>query len=155
MRQVDDFALTSPSEDIAKEIFQIIGEELKFAKEDKVPLKYLGLLDDFNGVKIQQSAENVVLSAEGYIERVLRTHGWETPSRTDPAPNRCVPFSPDTLTQIYKDFDPQWTEDTPKFQERENEKGFKYRSVLGELMYAYVTCRPDIGYHCTRDLPQI
>ena len=72
LRQVDDFALASPSEDIAKEIFQIIGEELKFAKEDEIPLEYLGLLDDFNGVKIQQSAENVVLSAEGYIERVLR-----------------------------------------------------------------------------------
>lgn len=107
LRQVDDFALASPSEDIAKEIFQIIGEELKFAKEDKIPLEYLGLLDDFNGVKVQQSAENVVLSSEGYIERVLRTHGWETPSRADPSPNRCVPFSPDTLTQIYKDFDPQ------------------------------------------------
>jgi hypothetical protein len=24
--------------------------------------------------------------------------------------------------------------------------GFSYRTVLGELMYAYVTCRPDIGY---------
>ena len=107
LRQVDDFALASPSEDIAKEIFQIIGEELKFAKEDKIPLEYLGLLDDFNGVKVQQSAENVVLSSEGYIERVLRTHEWETPSRADPSPNRCVPFSPDTLTQIYKDFDPQ------------------------------------------------
>ena len=24
---------------------------------------------------------------------------------------------------------------------------FKYRKLLGELMYAYITCRPDIGYH--------
>ena len=27
----------------------------------------------------------------------------------------------------------------------EKKLGFSYRSVLGELMYAYVTCRPDIG----------
>ena len=28
----------------------------------------------------------------------------------------------------------------------EDKYGFAYRTLLGELMYAYVTCRPDIGY---------
>ena len=28
----------------------------------------------------------------------------------------------------------------------EERHGFKYRSLLGELMYAYTSCRPDIGY---------
>jgi hypothetical protein len=28
--------------------------------------------------------------------------------------------------------------------------GFKYRQVLGELMYAYVTCRLDVGYVLTK-----
>ena len=31
----------------------------------------------------------------------------------------------------------------------EKKLGFSYRSVLGELMYAYGTCRPDIGYAVT------
>ena len=28
----------------------------------------------------------------------------------------------------------------------EDKYGFAYRTLLGELMYAYVVCRPDIGY---------
>ena len=31
----------------------------------------------------------------------------------------------------------------------EKKLGFSYHSVLGELMYLYVTCRPDIGYAVT------
>ena len=31
----------------------------------------------------------------------------------------------------------------------EKKVGFSYRSVLGELMYAYMTCYPDIGYAVT------
>ena len=27
--------------------------------------------------------------------------------------------------------------------------GFAYQTFLGELMYAYITCRPDIGYSVT------
>ena len=35
--------------------------------------------------------------------------------------------------------------------------GFSYRTLLGELLYAYVTCRPDIGYWSTstQDLPRM
>ena len=31
----------------------------------------------------------------------------------------------------------------------EDTKGFRYRTLLGELLYAYVTCRCDIGYSVT------
>ena len=31
-------------------------------------------------------------------------------------------------------------------EDLEKKMGFSYRCLLGELMYAYVTCRPDIGY---------
>ena len=31
----------------------------------------------------------------------------------------------------------------------ELKSGFSYRTLLGEMMYAYVTCRPDIGYAIT------
>ena len=31
----------------------------------------------------------------------------------------------------------------------EKKMGFAYRTLLGELMYSYITCRPDIGYSVT------
>ena len=31
----------------------------------------------------------------------------------------------------------------------EKKKEFNYRTLLGELMYAYITCCPDIGYAVT------
>ena len=31
----------------------------------------------------------------------------------------------------------------------EKDKGFSYQTVLGECMYAYITCRPNIGYAIT------
>jgi len=37
-------------------------------------------------------------------------------------------------------------EDTPEARKLADKQGFKYRSLLGELMYAYASCRPDIGY---------
>lgn len=37
-------------------------------------------------------------------------------------------------------------EHTPEHAALEAKKGFAYRTLLGELLYAYVTCRPDIGY---------
>jgi hypothetical protein len=30
----------------------------------------------------------------------------------------------------------------------QDKRGFSFRTLLGELLFAYVTCRPDIGYAC-------
>ena len=38
---------------------------------------------------------------------------------------------------------------TSKHKALEAEQGFGYRSVLGEILFAYVLCRPDIGYAVT------
>ena len=52
--QVDDFALASPDENIAKEIYKIIGEWIKFPSEKGPSFEYLGLMHDYNGVKVEQ-----------------------------------------------------------------------------------------------------
>ena len=41
-------------------------------------------------------------------------------------------------------------EGTSEHQALEDQKGFSYQTLLvGEIMYAYVSCRPDIGYPIT------
>ena len=148
LRQVDDFALACPDESFAAEIYEIIGQKLTLPGEKKAPFSNLGLLDDFNGVSIEQSATNIALQADGYIDRVLMTHGWQNPtSKERPAGNRSVPFPPEILPALYKAIGPR--EGTPEHRALSDKKGFGYRQLLGELMFAYVTCRPDIGYHLT------
>ena len=58
-----------------------------------------------------------------------------------------TPIASTLLSQIYSHKGP--IEGTNEHRELEKKNGFSYRTLLGEMMYAYVTCRPDIGYAIT------
>jgi hypothetical protein len=143
LRQVDDFALACPTEDIAQDIYTRIGQRLQLPSEAEAPFKYLGLLQDFNGLDIEQYADCIKISCTKYIEQVLRTHMWDQPS-SNPAPKPTAPLPVDAVTSLYEHMGP--LENTPEHAEIMVKHGFAYRTLLGELLYAYVTCRPDIGY---------
>ena len=53
---------------------------------------------------------------------------------------------PDAISFLYTDSP---AEDSDEHAALVDKWKFSYRSLLGELMYAYVTCRPDIGYAIT------
>ena len=62
--------------------------------------------------------------------------------------NRSIPMPTDSIEKIYKNSGPK--EGTAAHHKTLEEKvGFSYRTVLGELMYAMMTCRPDIAYSVT------
>jgi hypothetical protein len=146
LRQVDDFALAVPHEQMAKTVFDRIGTLLQLPSEDKPPFSYLGLLDDFNGVDVMQYSDRTVLSCSKYIERVMRSHGWNTSASGEDG-EHSKPQSPlpaESIAALYST--PGVAEGTPEFQALVDRHGFSYRTLLGELLYAYVTCRPDIGY---------
>ena len=65
--QVNDFALASPDEDIAKAIYDIIGKPLTLPGEDKPPFAYMGLVDDYNGIQVKQSSHFVSISVRIWI----------------------------------------------------------------------------------------
>ncbi|KAG7370163.1 reverse transcriptase RNA-dependent DNA polymerase [Nitzschia inconspicua] len=85
--QVDDFALACRRESTAKAVYDFIGKALQQPNEAQPPFTYLGLLSDYNGVDVHQTADYIELTSAGVS-----------------------------------------------------------RTLLGELLYAYITCRPDIGY---------
>ena len=148
LRQVDDFALACDSENIAKDIYRIIGEELQLPTETKPPFKYLGLINDFNGLEVKQYKDRIVLSSEKYINRVLKTHGWEIPKAHESTSDKPIaPISPEQIQEMYETKGA--IEHSLENQELAKNHGFEYRTLLGELLYAYVTCRPDIGYSTT------
>ena len=147
LRQVDDFSLACDDESTAIEIYGIIGAKLRLPKEEKDPFAYLGLVKDFNGIDITQTRTHIKLSCSNYIDRIMTSHGWETSSSKD-NPNTASPLRMDVLDQLPKHTDGP-KEGTPEHYKLQLEQGFSYRSLLGEMMFAYVSCRPDIGYAIT------
>ena len=57
------------------------------------------------------------------------------------------PLPIDYIKQMNAEEDP--LENTTGHMILEKKKEFNYRMLLGEFMYAYITCRPDIRYAIT------
>ena len=147
LRQVDDFSLACPNEALAKRIYGMIGERLQLPSETEPPFKYLGLIHEYNGVNIIQSRDSIAVNCRSYISRVLTAHGWAIPDRKDPSGTKLSPLPSTCINQLYQDAGP--AEGTSEHSDLAAKHGFSYRTLLGELLYAYVTCRPDIGYAVT------
>ena len=147
LRQVDDFSLACTDESIADAIYDIIGNDLKLPTEDKVPFTKLGLVTDFNGIDVEQSRDFIEISCSNYIDRIMTSHGWETDKMMQPSDKPVSPLPTEVLTQLQKHTGP--SEGTNEHQNLQDKMGFSYRTLLGEMMFAYVSCRPDIGYAIT------
>ena len=65
--QVDDICLACLNEQLAKDITNQIGERVKFEHEDSLPIIFMGLVRDYNGVDIEQYSNAISISAEAYI----------------------------------------------------------------------------------------
>ena len=86
-----------------------------------------------------------MISCQSYIDRMLCAHGWSNQKKKlsknlFPLPDAC-------LKTIYKVCGPD--EGTVDAFKLELSQGFAYCTLLGKMMYAYVTCQPDISYVIT------
>ena len=69
------------------------------------PSTYLGLIEDFNGISIEQVNNHVQIPCKNYIDQLCISHGWKNPPnnlpscRTAPVPDYAVQF-------IYKEIGP-------------------------------------------------
>ena len=146
-RQVDDFAISSPTRKSARKLIALVNDQVN--TEDKgIGVQGIeGFEARYNGVDIAQTRDYIKLSCATYIDRVLQTHGWDKPAPRESDRHDQVPLSPDASTKLQALSGP--IEGTPEFDVLRDEVGFSYRQVLGELIYAYVVCRLDIGYAVT------
>ena len=149
LRQVDDFALSTPDPAIAARIYTNIGRQLQLPGENTPPFEQQGIISSFNGVNILQTRHYTKISCPSYIHRMLAAHHWATPSLAEPKPGSCLsePLSPSIIHELYNSIGP--LEGSPEHATLAQEMGFAYQTLLGELLYAYVTARPDIGYAIT------
>ena len=142
-RQVDDFACGSKTRKTAERFLELVREHVQaeFAGMG-VEVPDNGLFQRYNGIDVFQTRDYVKLSAESYIDRMLQTHGWDSAKTQDDS--KIVPLSPASVTELQTLKGPP--EKSAEAKAIAVKNGFSYRNILGELIYAYVICRMDIGY---------
>jgi Reverse transcriptase (RNA-dependent DNA polymerase) len=146
-RQVDDFAVASDTTTTAEAIIALINSHVTTESKGIGTVSPDGVHARYNGVDVRQTRHYVKLSCDTYIHRMLQSHGWETPAVHDSDRYDSVPMSSDLAQHLQTLSGPP--EHTPEHLAIERQAGFSYRQVLGELMYAYVICRVDIGFAAT------
>ena len=136
LRQVDDFAVASSDEYTCDVVIQEISRHLT------APMKNLGVIDRFNGLQIQQTQDYIKLHNSDYVRKIIKKHNWdkETPAPNDPVPMR---YDSTYLHQLETTIGPT---DPKSRNELEERMKFSYRQALGEILFAMITCRPDISF---------
>lgn len=147
-RQVDDFSVGAKTKATADKLIALINDFATTKNQGVGEKRDGGMWMKYNGMDIHQTRHFVKLSCETYIQRILQTHGWETPDQAEAGAS--VPLSEELAKKCLE----AKIEDCPKegsteHQDLQESMGFSYRQLLGELTYAYVICRPDIGYAVT------
>ena len=139
MRQVDDFAIAAPNERTLDILFDMIDEKLS------IPLKRQGLLDMYNGINIHQTKDYIKIDVHLYIEKFCLKYEDTWLSK--------VPLTKNFPTPLPTD--PNWTKKfnsaigPPKSKAQQDlatKMQIKYKSGVGEIIWAMTTCRPDIAF---------
>jgi hypothetical protein len=137
LRQVDDFAIARNNETIAKLMIQEINSFMS------VQIKYLGLLTRYNSVDIDQTSQYIKLFNKTYVQKILEGQkNWMPAAHCHIFP---MPMKSENayIHQLEQAITPITDRDKTKLQ---SEMKFNYCQVIGELIYAMVTCRPDISF---------
>ena len=140
---VNDLLIQCKREETAWEVYTLIGFALYLENEDELPFAYLGPCFDFNGVNIEQSNTHIMISCQSYIDQMLC---WWNNNKKKPLKN-ISPLSDSCPKTIFQECGPD--EGTINAFKLEFSQGFGYHTLLGEMMYVYVTRHPDIGYAIT------
>ena len=142
-RQVDDFAFASKHQSTALDIIERIrGFNVEIRREGDICRR-------FNGVDVDQTRNYIRIHCKSYIARVLASHGWDTPSDRESDRHDETPITDRMVKDLSLKSGPSVKINPAKHQELQDKMKFPYRQVLGELIYAYVICRLDIGFAIT------
>ena len=137
LRQVDDFAVACEDKETALKVISEINDKMT------IQVKQLGQITRFNGIDIHQTRDYVKLSNQTYINKILSKHPWIKDLKPMTA-NKPIPMNPDPKYQRKLELSEPATPE--QVQQLEKKYKFKYRQAVGEMIYAMVTCRPDISY---------
>lgn len=135
VRQVDDMLAAVSSHDAYRALAKELEIKINLVTSNE-PTKY------FNGMQIEQTRHYIAVRVEEYILQIMKKHGWEN------LQFRKKPMAPlpESLAKKILEEGHGPKVGTPEHKLLEREMGFAYRTVLGEIIFAYVISRLDIGY---------
>jgi hypothetical protein len=134
VRQVDDFKIAAEAEETSRALITYLKTKITIEVEE-------GIMSHYNGIDIVQARDYIKINVETYIDKLLSNHVLEAPLA---AKSRLIePLHPSSIREL-EETNPSDTIAEAALVEKA--AGFPYRSGVGELLYAYVTCRLDIGY---------
>jgi hypothetical protein len=100
-----------------------------------------GIINHYNGLELVQTCEYVHIHVGPYIDKILDGHGWNVAGKDE---SRMIePIHPGAVKEVDTAVGPECTNAASKLAV---DAGFKYRTCIGEIIFSYVMCRPDIGY---------
>ena len=136
LRQVDDFAIACDDQSTANKIWDDMDT---FLSE---PLKReIGFVKRHNGIDILQSDMFIRVHCKTYIEKICDNKPFSfTHIHQKPIPLQC---DKDFIAKLETE---PGSKDPQRIHDLEKQYGFKYRTATGELIFAMVTCRPDIAF---------
>jgi hypothetical protein len=93
-RMVDDFSVAAPSAATTEAFIAFIASKGITIRDD-------GVMTKFNGVDVLQTRDYVKLSCASFIDRMLLSHGWETPGIRESDNPHPIPMSPDHRESLH------------------------------------------------------
>jgi hypothetical protein len=110
----------------------------------RIPMHNMGVIDRYNGNDVLQTRHYIKLHCSTYLKKMLNSHTWLDTQQISINP---TPFPTDKtyLRQLQDTTVPQTQAEKESLQHKMK---FKYRQVMGEIMFPMVKCRPDISPHC-------
>ena len=137
LRQVDDFAVGAATKEIATDVINTIDKYLK------IKIKDLGSLTRYNGVDILQSKHYIKLHNPTYIKKIINEHSWMVEGIQQHQHPMPMTEDKEFIRKLETSDPPITEEDKVTLQVKMK---FNYRQAIGELIFAMVTCRPDISF---------
>ena len=138
-QQVDNFAIAAPSPRIANIVWDMIDDQLS------IPLKRQGLVELYNGLDVVQSRHYIKLNCSTYVTRITEKYLVTWMKDMKVCADRPLPFP--TTAAFLDELNSSIGDADEKVQEKlKKEYGCGFRNIIGELIYAMVTCRLDISF---------
>ena len=135
LRQVDDFAVACDCQSTAEKVWDAMD---KFLSE---PLKReKSYVTRHNGIDIDQTRWFIKVHCKTYIEKICQSKTFSF----DNIHSKPLPLNSDK--EFMSKLETSGSTDAQQIRHLEDKYGFKYRTATGELIFAMVTCRPDIGF---------